>query len=1169
MDVTPMRHADIPSSPDATGPAGGGPVELARHLQHAGELLRLAAEAGGVGLWEIDVDTGQARWDRTLRAMLGVGPEFPATYESWLSFLPAEDQHLVAEVYPEALADGEVVCRVVAADGTLRHILIQGHRLPGSDGNVLVGTALDVTAVTGAQQHVATMLESLDEAYLALGADWVISHANQRAVRLFPLPEERLIGTVLWAVFDPGPELSQRLRTAATSRAPQQLEVWHDLLAMWLEARIAPLRDGGLVLFLRDIGARKELEIEREQLLASEQQAHREADAAKAEIAHRAATDELTGALSRPEIERHLARLVTTGGFLLTLDVDDFHRINELGGWESGDEVLQEVVTRIRGEVSDLEVIGRRSGDRFLIVSRRHDAAEVQRLASAVQSAFAAPFEVIGHPESLSASISIARVDPDQDPNDALRGSDVVVGRIRAAGGGAIGWYDERAHADLIERRRLTAELHEALRRDRFVLRYAPIFDLRSRTYVGGDALLRWEHPTRGLVLPEYFLPIAERMGVAERIGNWVVDAALAQLAAWERDRDPERRRARPSILWIRLAARHVRRPGFADAVLSGLRAAGTEPSRLGIELIHPGFELDIAPLTIQLERLRRVGVRVALDLVAAGGVGHAVLHQLPLDVVRFSDELHGDPATSRRGRASIRAVIELGRAMEVDVQACGIESREQLEALGRAGCDLAAGPLLGRPVPGDELAVMARDGLGVLGVVDASSSERRRQPWWKLGLGVGPSPARDDAIAGAEILADDRDGVTGLPGQRTLVKVLVDYLDAGRFPVLAYVEIDSFAALSLARGPEVTESLLRAHARRLYAIEGARAFRVGGGRFAIVLADARRGPVSTQLDLVELAKGPKGLTACVGIAHAKAGTTPQELEHRAGEALSSAQRRGHGSVIDHRASDEATPTATAAQARALYAVLREGYLRVHYQPIVSLGDGSVVGFQALARPQLDHGLAGPAEAFDVAEHLGLAPELDAVCRSSILNDGPGFDLPPSAAIYITVAPQSLGHQSLRSGQLIREVRAAGLEPERVVLQLREHASVPARVFDEEVRWLKERGFQLALDGAGCETSGLRALAAVPYDHLKLATNLLADAREDANSAAMLDALCTFAARAGVKVIATGIESPRLLTFARKLRGSADGAPRIHAAQGYHLGKPRPQPRMDAPLEPL
>lgn len=1027
------------------------------------------------------------------------------------------------------------------------------------DANPLQDVA--VTALATTDQRVAAILDQLDEAYVAVNDGWAITHVNAHAVRLFPIAAERLRGASLWEVFAPGEALERVLRSAADHREAGALEVWHDPTALWLEVRVAPIPEGGLALFLRDVSHSKQLEEERIALLEAAQRAREEAEEACARIAHRERHDPLTGACSRSEITRQAEALEATGGFLLTLRLGGLRRINELAGWGAGDAVLQEVVRRVSGELSDAERLGRRSGTRLLIVSRREDAEEVSRLAASVQLALGDPFEVLGRAEHVVTTIGIARVEAGGDVWNALRGIDATIGRIRSRREPRIGWYDDAAHAAIVARRRLASELREALERDRFVLRYAPVFDVRAGRMSGAQAELRWEHPMRGLVEPAGFLPVAQAMGVAPAIERWLLSTAIGQLSSWAREPDLERRRARPPMLWVPLSGEQILTTGFADHLLAALGDAELAPTSLGIVLTQPGLDDETDALADVLTRLGREGIRAAVDVLGTDACGVDAITRLPVDVLRVGQEVSHDPTSSRR-RALLEAVLAFARAADAEVLVAQIETREQLDHLRDAGCDHLTGAVLGRTVPGSEFVEAAGEGLRVLRADDHQDAPPRRR-WWQPGSRPGGDDGEAQRTLDPGVAPGDREGVTGLGGSRVMTRVLEDYLEAGRRPVLVYVEIDGFSALSLARGSEVTEGLLRAQARRLQAVDGARAFALDAGRFALVLPDTRRGPVSSQIDLVAVAKGPKGLTACVGIAHASSGTTPADLEQRAMRALRVAQRRGQGTVIDQRGDELPMPTATPGQARALYSVLREGYLRVHYQPILSLQDGAVVGFQALARPQLDHGLAGPAEAFQVAESLGLVPELDEVCRSSIFADGPGFDLPATADLYVTVAPHALGHQSLRSGQLIREIRSAGMEPSRVVLQLREHASVPPDVFDEEARWLRERGFKLALDGAGGETSGLRALAAVPFDHLKLSTHLLADTREDESAAAMLDALCTFALRSGVTVIATGVESPRLLTHARKLRGSGDGPPRIHAVQGYHLGKPRPQARLD------
>lgn len=1166
LGLDPLRRAAVSATTDlAVGnDEVGAPVRVSGCRTAA--ILRIASTGGGVGLWELDLKTGRARWDRTLRGLLGVGPAYPASFASWLEFVPPEDRHLVEAHHPDHLVERDLLCRVVAKDGTMRHLLIRGHKLEGDDDAIVVGTAVDVTAVAAAQGHVITTLEALNEAYIATDGGGVITHVNARAMEMLGRTGDELIGQPLSQVLAGDETVMAPVRSTASSGTSEQVERWVQGFGAWLEVRTAPHGDGGVALFLRDIGNRKQLEEQREELLAAEREAHRCAEETRAELERRGAIDEVTEVWSRAAIERAALDLGTSGGHLISIDVDGFGRINEVGGWDTGDDILREVADRLRSVLTEHEVVGRRAGDNFLVVTEEEDPARVSRFASDLSAAMEAPFEVFGHPEALSVSIGIAVVDEVHDARDALHGADAVVSEGQGLGGARILWYDDQRRVEVAERRRLGGEIRQALGRDQFVLRFQPVFATESGRYAGVEALLRWEHPERGLVLPETFLPVADQLGLLGEIERWVVDTATSQLGRWIRERDPERRRWTPPVLWVNVSQGEMQRTGFADRVLAALRDAGIDPSRFGVEFV-PQSGLALAEEAVEVARLHDAGVRIGIDDIGAGSGNITSLRGLPIDVVKVDERLTAIVGT-RRGRALLRAVVQLARALDAEVVAEGVERPEQLVAVREAGCELASGFLLGRPVANTELAEVVTEGLAALG--DTTSPSRPPGRSWRRLVGGGQPPVGEQApVEDDEVAAGDRDGATGLGTRQAALALLQRHFEEGRRPVLILIELDGFQAASLVRGPIATVALLRAVARRLHEVPGARAFRVRDGQFALVLPDTRRGPTSSQVDLVDLATGPKGMTACVGVAHATARTAnPQELESRAEQALETAQRRGTGSVNDSAVAGPRVETATASQVRALHAVLREGYLRVHYQPILSLADGSLVGFQALARPQLDHGLVGPVEAFDVAESIGLVAELDAVCRSSVFADGPGFDLPPQAKLFVTVEPRALGHKSLRSGRLLHEVRAGGLTPERVVLQVREHSSVPADVLRDEARWLKERGFGLALADAGGASSGLAALADGAFDHLKFATNLLADSRQDDGAAAMVEALCAFAERSKVQVIATGIENPRLLTLARRLREQGDGAPRIHAVQGYHLGKPRPQPRFDGPVDP-
>lgn len=860
---------------------------------------------------------------------------------------------------------------------------------------------------------------------------------------------------------------------------------------------------------------------------------------------------------TRDEVARRLACEATRDArYVLAVDLDGFLPVNEAVGQAGGDELLDQIVARFETALGSDDVIGRGSGDDLVVIVTRDDPAEVDRCAEHLLAGVREPLVVAGQRFLLTASVGIAAVDGPDAPNDPLRAADSAMQRARGSGGNRSFWYDATVTAEVAARLHLAGELRLALEREQFVLHYQPAFDLAAGRCIGIEALIGWDHPERGLVPPGQFLPTAASTGLLEPIGAWALTVATRQLREIP-DLARSSGRGAPLKLWVNVSLGQVDRPGFATWVLAQLAEADVDPRRFGLEVTEAAVAEAGGVAVAELEHLRRVGIAIALDDFGTGFSSLARLRSLPIDVVKIDRSFVADLPT-RPGRAILAAIIDLAHALDATAVAEGVESQEELDELRRLKCDAASGFFLARPVSVAELPAVAQGGTATVsataGPAWADGSRGPARKGWLRRSRWGKTPD-----TGA--VAEDIDAVTGLGNHRSLNTALEGLLSGGKQPVLLVVDLDGFRAFGLLNDRETADTLLRAQCHRLQAIEGATAYRLGDDVFAVVLEDRRRGVLSSQIDLDGLAQGPKGTTACVGIARADATSTVDELLQRAQEALKVAKRRGYGSVVDGEALQSETPAVTSAQARALYAVLREGYLRVHYQPIFSLADESVLGYEALVRPQFDHGLTGPQEAFRVASQLGLVPELDAVCRASIFSDGPGFDMAAGTRLFVSIAPEALGHRSLRKTEVGRQIDAAGLDPRRVVFQLRESPVIDAAVFVEEAQHVVGRGFAVALDDAGGVAGSLQAMRAVPFSFLKLAPELLAGARTDPVVAATLDALCTFAEHASMQVIATGVESPKLLAVARGLRGSGGGEPRVHAAQGYHLGKPQPQAR--------
>ncbi len=404
-------------------------------------------------------------------------------------------------------------------------------------------------------------------------------------------------------------------------------------------------------------------------------------------------------------------------------------------------------------------------------------------------------------------------------------------------------------------------------------------------------------------------------------------------------------------------------------------------------------------------------------------------------------------------------------------------------------------------------------------------------------------------------------DPLLRLGGKVRLSADLRDIILAGRSAGLLLLDLDGFRALRTSRGEDHARRVLRLYAERLERLEQVTAYWLDEDLFAILLPRAGD-PVlwldGLDVDLTRVA----GSRVSVGTARVVGSISPREVHQRAEMALRAAKRRGDGSIVDiDWLSLEPEEPITPERAAALLQMLDESYLRVHYQPIVGLETHSTIGFEALARPQLDYGFAGPEDAFAVAARLGLTPELDAVCRHSIFSDGAGFDMPPHSRLHVNVAPEALGHRSLGGGLLQGQLREAGLTADRVVLELTEQVDTTDPVVESELRRLATMGFVLALDDVGQSGAGLRHLKTGLFGMIKVADDVIAQAATSRPALGVIEAACAFARQTGAVVVAEGVESAPLLSFVRRYRSAGEPTVRIDAAQGFQIGKPQPQAR--------
>ena len=412
------------------------------------------------------------------------------------------------------------------------------------------------------------------------------------------------------------------------------------------------------------------------------------------ELRRRALEDPLTGLANRALLARQLeaelrhSRRLGDCVCLLTLDLDRFKTVNDTLGHTVGDALLREVAVRLTACVREEDLVAHPGGDEFMVLATRtatdHAIAEVaHRLIDAVVE----PFEINGHEVFVTASVGIAVSEHgDETPEELLRDADAAMYRAKELGGGRYEAFDVALRDRLMERMETERDLRHAVQRDQLELHYQPLIDLADERVVGFEALLRWRHPERGLMNPGQFIQIAEETGLIVPIGSWVLNSVCEQLTRW-----PE-----PIYVSANVSAVQIQ-PELVGEIEQLLARHRITPARLVLEITE---SLVLEPRTKPIvARLRELGVQLALDDFGTGYSSLGSLQRFPLDVLKLDQSLIAS-LPEGTGLAVVRAAVELGQALGVQVIAEGIEGLIQLGALRELGCPLGQGFHFARPLP-------------------------------------------------------------------------------------------------------------------------------------------------------------------------------------------------------------------------------------------------------------------------------------------------------------------------------------------------------------------------------------------------------------------------------------------------------------------------------------
>jgi len=541
------------------------------------------------------------------------------------------------------------------------------------------------------EERYRSLVQNASDVTLVLDADGTVMYASEACEVMLGRRPDELVGRPArqFAAEEDVLLLRPRLRVdlaeAGASRLVE-LRVRHaDGSLRDVEAVVANLCDrpsvGGFVVNARDVTARKR---------------------AEAALAHQALHDALTGLPNRPllidRLEQALARAARTpscGPAVMFLDLDRFKLVNDGLGHDAGDELLVAVAERLRASIRPEDTVARFGGDEFIVLCDRISCSDqVQAVAQRISRCFASPFTVRGEELQISASIGLVVHDGIDDVPTMLRHADAAMYQAKAVGPGRIQVFDSSTRDDALQRMHAETALRAAFDAGELRVHYQPIFGLDELEVVGVEALVRWEHPTRGLLPPAEFLEVAEASGLIVPIGSWVLCEASQQVRTWNAGTS-----SRPLSLSVNMSASQLAEADLVEKVRRALVGGdGTPALDLVLEVTETLLVDDARGAADRLAEIRQLGVKVAIDDFGTGYSSLSYLRRLPVDVLKIDRTFVAGLGEGGTDDAIVRSVIGLAHDLGLQCVAEGVETDAQLTCLRALGCDAAQGFLLGRP---------------------------------------------------------------------------------------------------------------------------------------------------------------------------------------------------------------------------------------------------------------------------------------------------------------------------------------------------------------------------------------------------------------------------------------------------------------------------------------
>lgn len=681
----------------------------AEELRRNREQLREAQRLAQVGSWELDLSSQRLVWSEALYQLFEfdhatVEPD----YDLFLDRVHPEDRATLDNTYRKSVEDRqpyEIEHRLLMPDGRVKFVRECGETFYAPDGIPLrsIGTAQDITSqrqMESKMQLLASAFQHSGEAILITDSQNHIITVNPAFTSLTGYPSEEALGRNprFLSAGRTTPEEYQRMWAQIAERGFWQGEIWDrrkdgGIYPKWMSVSVIRDDDGKVryhVAHFTDISSEREVE---------------------AKLHHIAHHDVLTGLLNRFSLKGRLDQALAAarrGGSrvaLLFIDLDRFKAVNDTLGHHVGDLLLVEVARRLRESVRDSDVVARLGGDEFVVMLAgiEHTSA-VAMVAEKLVLSVGDPYIIGGHDIYTTPSLGIAIFPTDGDDGDSLmKNADAAMYHAKAAGRNNFQFFDAKMNDAALERLKIEHNLRQALSRDEFCLHFQPVIEMASGRVAAVEALVRWQHPEKGLIPPGKFIPIAEETGLIQPLGEWVFWTACRQLAAFRAEG------IFGVAVCVNISAIQMRNGNLPVLAKGALEAFDLDPGGLIFEITE-SVAMEQPEETVRvLDLLHDMGIGLAIDDFGTGYSSLSYLRMFPIHHLKLDRSFVEEIGIDEDSSVICDATIGLAHNLGLSVVAEGVETQQQLDYLRARGCDLAQGYLISRPVPAGEVMAFIR----------------------------------------------------------------------------------------------------------------------------------------------------------------------------------------------------------------------------------------------------------------------------------------------------------------------------------------------------------------------------------------------------------------------------------------------------------------------------